>query len=185
MSDALVGLLGVVIGGLLSAGTAYLASVRGERRQRLSKQRTTARLVEVELGQVAITISVLRLGFDEKLRREHSAKDIDQTLQAHRERQELGRYLTWAIENGQLPELKTTLWETHMGELADFLDFEAWDAVRSAYEESINRVRRVEQMIREHGQLPDRDPGITVADLERVSSAVLRAREALQRPARR
>jgi hypothetical protein len=58
--EAIIGLIGVIVGGLLSAVASYLASRSLEGRRIAGHRRAAARLVDQELKRAALTLGRIR-----------------------------------------------------------------------------------------------------------------------------
>jgi hypothetical protein len=109
---ALVGVIGVVVGALLSAGGALVLVKRTERR----KARAAARLIEDELGSA--TQALQRLTYGEEAMFHNLPEGSDPGY--------------WALVRlSEVP--KTTLWKDNMAVLAEVLNQDQWYAVASAY----------------------------------------------------
>jgi hypothetical protein len=125
MSTALIGLLGVVIGGLVSGGVAYFLA----RRNDAQSKRASARLVLTEIQNLAFTIDRLRLAAQSWLRRdEHDLLVFDPAYWQQR----------WRRLVEELDDLTHPQWSEHQGLLARYLPNDAWDAVSRVYVEIPN-----------------------------------------------
>jgi hypothetical protein len=118
MTSAIIGLIGVAVGAIISGSTAFVLARRTER----SQMRASARLLEVELRGVAeqtkAIIEITRLS----------------PVAHHNE------YPTQSILS-QLHDIpQSTLWDQHKATLAAVLSTQDWYAVATAYQ-SIDALR--------------------------------------------
>jgi hypothetical protein len=119
MGQAVIGLVGVVVGALLSGGATYLMAKRAE----ANKARAAARLLEAELRPIAQGLDVLYRALE--------------------------RSGTKHVRVGQvvrhLPD-SSRLWNEHKSLLAEVLDDADWYALASAYE-SIDIINRFSELL--------------------------------------
>jgi hypothetical protein len=112
MASAIVGLIGVAVGAMISGSTAFLLARRAEHRQ----LRASARLLEVDLRRV-----VERTGSILEITRFGAASHDNQ-------------FPTQSILR-QLHDIpQSTLWDQHKATLAAVLSTHDWYAVATAYE---------------------------------------------------
>jgi hypothetical protein len=117
MTEAIFGLVGVALGGLITGGATYLVTRRNEKLE----ARASARLLQGELQLIA-----------HRLESEGQALDRIAELEAEpakpraRNRDTAGSRLL-------LAEFSMDQWQEHQGRLAHVLDADDWYAVSSAY----------------------------------------------------
>jgi len=112
MGAALIGFVGVLVGGLLSGGATFLMAHRAEKR----RARASARLLESELKSVAANVSAF-----------------------HRDLADAAREAPMLPSNTRevvflLPLPSTELWKEHEARLAEVLEPKDWYAVTGAYD---------------------------------------------------
>lgn len=109
MEQALFGLLGVIVGGVLTGLGPYVLATRAERRQ----ARASARLLEAELRAIVIPLRVSDLTADD-------SKDIPRYDEL------------WLKARKWMPAPR--LWEAHRATLAEVLNPTEWNSLSRAYE---------------------------------------------------
>jgi hypothetical protein len=144
---AIFGLVGVVVGGLVSWAATYALARRDERRN----ARASARLLEIDLRR-AVAILALVLDWVEyrnhRAEQERERADDKETSESHSrvlqairsatsEREVI--YALWDASPPPRPPdrpfsaISTARWVEHQGRLAETLDGGAWKAVSQAY----------------------------------------------------
>jgi hypothetical protein len=120
MSQAIFGLIGVVIGGLISDGATYLMARRGERR----RAQAAVRLVEAEVRNAAtVAESVLPVILDDT---PYPPRLLEQAWES-------------------LSALPTpSAWQAYKGDLAELLDARNWYAIADSYE-ALDALRRLDR----------------------------------------
>ena len=126
MGPALVGLVGVIVGALVSGGATYMMARRADARQ----ARAAARLLEAELQAVVEQLG--ELGQAIAFRDEFARRAEDES-----ERDEISN--AWDLKSMlRIPQPR--LWEKHKSLLADVLSAADWYALAKAYQ-SIDDLR--------------------------------------------
>jgi hypothetical protein len=116
MTEAIFGLVGVALGGLITGGATYLVTRRNEKLE----ARASARLLQGELQLIA-----------HRLDRESSALDSIAELEGERAKPRGNRVTVGSRR--WLAEFSMDQWQEHQGRLAHVLDADDWYAVSSAY----------------------------------------------------
>jgi hypothetical protein len=111
MTEAIIGLVGVLIGGLVSGGATYLLARRSERIRVMA----SARLLEDELVGIANTLESVLEAIAHG-RTEYPLVDAP-----------------WEVRIPSFEKFSPALWDEHKGRLAETLSDEAWIAVTDAY----------------------------------------------------
>ena len=116
--EALIGLVGVIVGGLLSGSAAWLMAARADKR----KARASARLLEDELRGVAQALNTIL------------APPAEDPVPAASHTDELRRRLVAELSwRGALPRVSDERWNEHRAVLAETLPSDSWYFVSRAY----------------------------------------------------
>jgi hypothetical protein len=121
MTEAIIGLVGVLVGGLVSGGATYIMTRRAER----ARLRAAARLVENELEHVR-TLVLADLGNLDILRTIETEFGFDDTEDTTKEDAE-------NLAPPNLLAVSTEVWREHQGTLAQGLDGRKWYRLQRAY----------------------------------------------------
>ncbi len=155
MEQAIFGLVGVIIGGVITGLGPYFLATRADRR----RARAAARLLEAELR--AIT-SYLGLAADERRHEPRADRDA----------------LYLAAITSSLPSVR--LWEAHRATLSEVLSAKEWHALSLAYE-AIAALRGIDSrnLVTDDGQIFDSPYlqvvlGEFIRDIESGAEAVSR-----------
>lgn len=149
MSDAVVGLIGVVVGALLSAMTTHWGDRQKERRE----VRRAARLVQMELEALHKTLWLVLKDLNEKrarfddvfedtgsdqVRSEGTSLNEIHTRQVAEkgERLKPSSGLIYRLEKGLLKPPTAECWKSNQDILATLLPTRIWDRVKLAYEKT-------------------------------------------------
>jgi hypothetical protein len=111
MTEAIIGLVGVLVGGLVSGGATYLMAQRAER----AKLRAAARLVENELQHVQSLVHFDLMNLDVLRGMEADSEWIE------------------GLPPPNLLAVSTDVWLKHQGILAEALAAEKWYSLQRAY----------------------------------------------------
>lgn len=183
--EAIIGLIGVIVGGLVSAIASYLASRSLETKKVAAHRRAAARLVNQELKRAAHTLGRIRgvAGFQpqERSEPEASAKPGAALAELAAPKRADWRTLKWDLDE-RLPKVTSEVWETHQPTLAEVLRDSEWQAVERAYEE-VDSVKSIDADLRERREEPDLakcEPRLKAA-----VEAIAKARAALEEAASR
>jgi hypothetical protein len=120
MTEAIFGLAGVALGGLITGGATYLAARRSERLE----ARASARLLQGELQLVAYKLDRQLQAMKRVAERESERGNPPRPRDARATRSR-GRH--W------LAQFSMAQWQEHRSRLAHVLDTDDWYAVSSAY----------------------------------------------------
>jgi hypothetical protein len=155
--EAIIGLIGVVVGGLLSAVASYLASRSLEGRKIAAHRRAAARLVNQELKRAAVTLGRIRgvAAFQPQERSEQEASAQPEAALAVLPTEKRADWRTLKFDlDDRLPKVTSEVWETHQPTLAEVLRDSEWQAVERAYEE-VDSTKSIDAELREHREEPD------------------------------
>jgi hypothetical protein len=150
--EAIIGLIGVIVGGTLSALASYLASRSLEGRRIAAHRRAAARLVNQELKRVALTLGRIRgvAHFQPQERSEPEPTAQPGATPAGLPTQKRADWRTLMLDlDERLPIVTSEVWETHQPTLAEALRDSEWQAVERAYEE-IDSIKWIDADLREH-----------------------------------
>jgi len=182
--EAIIGLVGVIVGGLLSAVASYLASRSLEGRRIAAHRRAAARLVNQELKRDALTIGRIRgvAHFQPQERSEPEASDQPEAALAL-PTQKRADWRTLKLDlDDRLPKVTSDVWETHQPTLAEVLRDSEWQAVEKAYE-AVDSIKLIDADLRDRRE----EPELTGWEyrLEAAVDAIADARAALEEAASR
>ena len=129
VSEAIIGLIGVIVGGLLSATAAYLAARSLEGRKVAAQTRASARTVNQELKRASLTLHRILKAVELREEDEEAERAIE-AMKKVKPGEKLRVavpprfgiiWLRSAIARGHRPELSTQVWEEHQPRLAEAL----------------------------------------------------------------
>jgi hypothetical protein len=174
MSSAVVGLIGVVIGGLLAAGSNFLSARSAEKREERREVRRAVRLVQLELKAAHETFYLLNEELSKKDAAFEAATTTDEQYVAITETARVpSPELLLGLETGMVKPITTSRWESNQEVLAMALPDVAWSSVEAAYDR-ILQLRPAYQELCDRRELPDR------ADRWRIERVVEVTNEAIK-----
>jgi hypothetical protein len=178
--EAIIGLIGVIVGGLLSAVASYLSARSLEGRKIAAHRRAAARLVNQELKRASQTLgricAVAAFQLQDQSAREPSAEPALALKRAD------WRTLKWDLDDERLPKVTSERWDTHQPTLAETLTDSEWEKVDKAYDE-LSSVQRIDADLRKRSEEPDL-AGLQYR-LESAIKAIASARAELEKAASR
>ena len=186
VSEAIIGLIGVIVGGLLSATAAYLAARSLEGRKVAAQTRASARLVNQELKRASLTLHRILKAVELREEDEEAERAIE-AMKKVKPGEKLRVavpprfgiiWLRSAIARGHLPELSTQVWEEHQPRLAEALSDPEWQSVEAAYER-MGEVEQIEARVRENRSVAEESTA-SEAELGTALDAIDEARMHLE-----
>lgn len=135
MNAAVIGLIGVVVGGLLSAGSSFLTSRYTEKRKERREVRQAARLVERELWRALLAFNRVNKELKKKLASIDEAKTEDEAYVAvHEEIRVPSDVFISGLDSGTIKPVTFDIWESNQKILAIALPDATWGNVEGAYD---------------------------------------------------
>jgi hypothetical protein len=172
--EAIIGLIGVIVGGLLSAVASYLSARSLEGTKIAAYRRAAARLVNQELKRASHTLA---LGAGRRPLRESGRAPSAQPGVALNRAD--WRTLKWDLDE-RLPQVSSEVWEAHPPALAEALHDSEWQAVEKAYDE-LSLVQPIDADLRKRSGEPEL--ASWEHRVEAAIDAIAEARAALEKAA--